>query len=87
MALREQLVDLLRNGNIDLPSDLGDDTPLISDGLLDSLGLFNLALWIETQTGAPIDLTSIDPSGEWNTIEDILTFIGRHGEGAPREIP
>ena len=78
MALREQLLDLLRDGNMDLPSDPGDDTPLISEGLVDSLGLFNLALWIETQTGAPIDLTSIDPSGEWDTIADILAFIEKH---------
>ena len=78
MSLREPLLDLLRDGNIDLPSDLGDDTPLISEGHLDSLGLFNLALWIETQTGAPIDLTSIDPSGEWDTIADILAFIEKH---------
>ncbi len=63
---------------MDLPSDLGDDTLLISEGLLDSLGLFNLALWIETQTGTPIDLTSIDPSREWNTVPDILTFVEKH---------
>jgi hypothetical protein len=30
---------------------------------------------IETQTGTPIDLTSIDPSREWDTIADILAFV------------
>jgi len=78
MPLREELIDLLRNGNMDLPSDIGDDTPLISGDLLDSLGLFNLALWIEAQTGTPIDLTSIDPAGEWDTMADILAFVETH---------
>lgn len=79
MSLREQLLKLLRNGgDTDLPSDLGDDTPLISEGLLDSLGLFNLAVWIETQTNTPLDLTSIDPSSEWDTIADILAFVEKH---------
>jgi acyl carrier protein len=79
MSLREQLLKLLGNGGgMDLPSDLGDDTPLISEGLVDSLGLFNLALWIETQIDTPIDLTSIDPSGEWDTIADIVAFIEKH---------
>jgi acyl carrier protein len=78
MALREQLLNLLRDGNMDLPSDLRDDTPLISEGLVDSVGLFNLAFWIETQTDTPIDLTSIDLSSEWDTIADILAFIGKH---------
>jgi acyl carrier protein len=78
MALRGQLLDLLKNGNMDLPSDLGDDTPLISEGLVDSLGLFNLALWIETQTSTPINLTSIDPSVEWDTIVNILAFVEKH---------
>jgi len=63
---------------MDLSSDLGDDTPLISEGFVDSLGLFKLALWIETQTGTPIDLTSTDPSGEWDTIVDILAFVEKH---------
>lgn len=78
MDLREQLLNLLNEGNMDLPSDLRDDTPLISEGLLDSLGLFNLAFWIETETNTPIDLTSIDLSSEWDTIADILAFIGKH---------
>jgi len=78
MSLREQLLKLLKNGDLDLPSDPGDDTPLISEGLVDSLGLFNLALWIETQIGTPIDLTSIDPSGEWDTIADILAFVEKY---------
>lgn len=76
MNLREQLVDLLREGNMDLPPDLRDDTRLISTGLMDSLGLFRVALWIEEKKDAPVDLTAVDPSAEWDTISDILNFIG-----------
>jgi acyl carrier protein len=78
MSLREQLMNLLKDGDVDLKFDLEDDTPLISEGLVDSLLLFNLALWIEKQTNTPIDVGSIDLPDEWNTIADILAFIGKH---------
>jgi acyl carrier protein len=75
MSLRDRLVDLLEEGNPDPGFEWKDDTPLISSGLIDSLALFRLALWIEKETGSKLDLTTIAPLKEWDTIADILHFI------------
>ncbi|TFG92497.1 MAG: acyl carrier protein [Syntrophobacterales bacterium] len=80
-SMRDRLVSLLKEGNQDFDHELGDDTSLIRSGLLDSLGLFNLALWIEKETRSRLDLASLDPSKEWETIPDILNFIEEHREG------
>jgi len=77
-SMRDRLVRLLEEGNQDSDYELGDDTSLIRSGLLDSLGLFNLALWIEKETRSRLDLASLDPSEEWETIPDILNFIEEH---------
>lgn len=75
MPLRDQLVDLLEEGNTDPNFTVSDDTLLISSGLIDSLALFKLALWIEKETNANLDLITLNPSKEWDTVTDILTFI------------
>jgi acyl carrier protein len=80
-SIRDRLVRLLEEGNQDSDSELGDDTSLIRSGLLDSLGLFNLAQWIEKETRSRLDLSSLDPSKEWETIPDILNFIEEHRGG------
>jgi acyl carrier protein len=80
-SIRDRLARLLEEGKQDSDGLLGDDTSLIRSGLLDSLGLFNLALWIEKETGSRLDLSSLDPSNEWETIPDILNFIEEHREG------
>jgi acyl carrier protein len=49
--------------------------------LLDSLGLFRLALWIEKETRSKLDLESLDPAKEWDTIQKILNFVAEHREG------
>lgn len=49
--LRDRLVRLLEDNNTDLDFQLKDDTSLIRSGFLDSIGLFNLALWIEKEVG------------------------------------
>jgi len=80
-STRDRLVLLLEEGNQDSDHELGDDTSLIRSGLLDSLGLFRLALWIEKETGSRLDLASLDPSKEWDTIPDILNFVAKHRGG------
>ena len=80
-SIRDRLIRLLEEWDQDSDGLLEDDTSLIRSGLLDSLGLFNLALWIEKETGSGLDLSSLDPSNEWETIPDILKFIGEHREG------
>ena len=80
-SLRGRLVRLLEEGNQDSDVELGDDISLIRSGLLDSLGLFRLALWIEKETGTKLDLESLDPAKEWDTIQEILNFVAEHREG------
>jgi acyl carrier protein len=79
-SLREQLMSMISNGD-DAP-EVNDESPLISTSRLDSLALFKLVLWIEEQTGAPIDLTTVDLASEWNTIDGIIRFIEARRAGA-----
>jgi acyl carrier protein len=57
---------------------LTEETPLVELGLLESLNLLHLALWIEAEIGAPLDVMSIDIKKEWNTMGDIARFIEAH---------
>lgn len=81
MPLRDQLVGLLEEGNTDPNFTVSDDTPLISSGLIDSLALFKLALWVEEETNTTLDLMSLNLSKEWDTIPDILRFIREKRSG------
>jgi len=79
--MRDRLVRLLEEGTQDPCAGLGDDTSLIRSGLLDSLGLFRLALWIEKETCSKLNLESLDPAKEWDTVQEILNFVAEHREG------
>lgn len=57
---------------------LTPDDSLIRSGLLDSVALFNLSLWIEERTGAPIDPTSFNVASDWDTMQSIAAFIEGH---------
>src|SRR5262245_37184214 len=78
-ARRAALVALLAECAPDVPAELNDDTPLISSGLIESISLLNLALWIEDQIDASIDLGAFDLIAEWDTPGAILDFVERHG--------
>ena len=45
-----------RNG-----AEITEDIDLITEGLLDSMGLVDLLLFVEEQTGRPIDLKTVEP--------------------------
>jgi acyl carrier protein len=75
MSVRDELIGVIREGNIDFGSEVNDDTSLIRSGLIDSLALFKLALWIEKEVDSKLDITTLDPSNEWDTIADILEFV------------
>lgn len=72
--LRDELLRFLAEQGIELPAE-GDAAPLFEMGLLDSLALFNLVLWIEERTGTPIDPTTFDLAQEWGCLRDILAFV------------
>jgi acyl carrier protein len=76
-SLRNKLVAALEGGGVELNGHLKDDTPLIKSGVLDSLGLFKLALFVESEIGREVDVTAFDIATEWNTITDILKFINK----------
>ncbi|MGH9366269.1 MAG: phosphopantetheine-binding protein [Thermoanaerobaculia bacterium] len=81
MSARERLAGFvlgrLREFEREPEGELTDDTPLLESGLLDSLGLLHLAVWIEGEIGSPLDVTAVDLRKEWNTVADILRFIER----------
>ena len=73
-SLRDDLLAFLTDQGVELG--LADDAePLIESGRLDSLGLFNLVLWIEERTGMPIDPTAFDVAREWASVRDIVAFV------------
>lgn len=74
VLLRDELVGLIRTWS-SVPLSLDDDTSLIASGLLDSLALFNLILWIEEKTGRSIEPTSVNLVAEWDSIPRILQYI------------
>ncbi len=75
--LEVRLLAFLRS--LDLPQLREPDsaTPLIQSGLLDSLGLMRLAIWIEEEVGHPLNPGTFDLATEWNTVSEIVTFIKR----------
>lgn len=75
MSLRDQLVAAIHGWDVGLAGDLGDDVSLIRSGILDSVALFNLVLWVERQIGRPVDPTSFDLVNEWDTVDGVLRFI------------
>ena len=75
--MREELVALIRTWDIDLGGEMRDDTSLITSGFFDSLALWNLVLWVEKQTGAPLDPSSFDLAAEWDTVAGLIRFMER----------
>lgn len=81
MTILAELVEALQSWGID-PAELREPSaPLISSGLLDSLALFNLSVWVEEKLGSPIDPTTFDVTQAWDSVESILRFV--EARGAP----
>lgn len=77
-ALRDELRKLILEFAPDRDAALADDTPLITSGIMESLTLLNVALWIETKVGSEVEITSFDLAAEWDSVSDILTFVETH---------
>jgi acyl carrier protein len=58
-----------------LPVPVTDDTSLVRSGLLDSLALFRLVLWVEEQTGRPLDPTQVNIRADFDSVASILRFV------------
>jgi len=79
--LRDELFALIRSWDLSFGEELRDDTSLIRGGVLDSLSLWNLVLWVEKQVGAPVDPASFDLPEEWDTIASLVRFVERRRAG------
>jgi acyl carrier protein len=77
MSLHDRLTQFIRGLAVEQPKDLTDATELIGSGLINSLALFQLALWIEQEVGSPVDVSAVDLPAAWNTVPDIVRFIER----------
>jgi acyl carrier protein len=75
--LRKKLIATIEAATPARQGRLTEDMSLIKSGLLDSLGLFNLAAMIEREVGAKLDLASFDLATEWDTVTSMLRFIER----------
>ena len=82
MSPQQELISFLthkiKDQGITCENELTEETPLLTSRLISSLTLLELAIWIEERMATPIDLKTIDPVKEWDTIRDILGFIKRH---------
>ena len=81
-AIQERLTMFLRNAEIRGAATIRTDQSLIKSGLVDSQALFRLVIWIEQETGAPIDLQEVNLSRDLDTINDIVAFVDKHREHA-----
>lgn len=78
--LRDELLAELPRWGVKLDSALRNDTSLIVSGLVDSVGLFEMLLWIEEKSGATIDPATVDWRSEWDSVAAILHYIERRRE-------
>lgn len=75
--LRDKLVAVVDASEVKLDQALTDDTSLIRSGAIDSLALFNIAVFVDKEVPHHVDITAYDLAKEWDSINDILNFIGR----------
>jgi acyl carrier protein len=52
---------IVAHAKVDAPGELGDQTPLLETGLLSSLDIVELVLFLEELRGAEIDTDAIEP--------------------------
>lgn len=74
-GLRERVLAFVRGLDIDSVENVERDTSLLDSGLLDSLALFHLAQWVETELGEPIDPLEVDLTEEWETVDRIVRYL------------
>lgn len=73
--------------NTRLEVELATDTALVASGLLDSLALFRLMMWVEEQIGQPLDPATLDIPAQWATPAEIARFIAARRNGPALSIP
>jgi acyl carrier protein len=72
---------LIKSSQMGCDGELSDDTSLIKSGLIDSLALFNVALFIESEIGGELDVATLNIAEDWDTITDMHRYILTHRRG------
>jgi acyl carrier protein len=78
VSTRDDLIVLVESWNLTLPDKWNGGTSLVRSGILDSLALYRLILWIEEQIGKSVDPTKFDLAEELDTIGDIVHFVEKN---------
>ena len=61
--------------------DLDANSSLITSELIDSVTLFELAIWVEEEIGRPLDLTQLALPDGCDTVDRIIAFIEQTQDG------
>jgi acyl carrier protein len=81
---REALLGFLKDKSLLFPEHWNDETRLIHSGILDSIALLELIVWLEERLGQPIDPTRFELAEELDSVSSILRFVERRrAEGSP----
>jgi acyl carrier protein len=83
-ALLRDLQRLIIRNTPGLTGPLGENTPLISSGVLESTTLVSVAVWVEDRIGKEMDLSAFDLAAEWDSLNAIVDFVERHAAGSDR---
>ena len=76
--LSERIIEFVRT-QLGVDDDLTPDTPLVTNGLIDSVGLMRMAAFIEQATGITIPDQDVN-AGHFDTVRQIDAYLrGRAG--------
>ena len=75
--MRDELISAIEDWVPALHGQLDRQTPLITSGRIDSLGLVRLVMWIERKVGRPIDVAGIEMAKELDSVDAIVGFVAR----------
>ena len=77
-ALSDQIFDFIRR-ELGVEDDITPETPLVTNGLIDSVGLMRLAAFIEQVSDITIPDQDVNP-GHFDTVRQIEAYVrGRAG--------
>ena len=78
VSTSDDVITLIKSWNLTLPKNWDSDTSLVRSGIIDSLALYQLILWIEEQVGRPVDPTKFDLASELDTVSSITRFVEKN---------
>ena len=73
-TLGARIIAFLRD-EMGIEDDLTVDTPLVSSGLVDSVGLMRLATFVERETGVIVPDQDVNV-GHFDTVRQIVAYLG-----------